>query len=1160
MSESGDSAASFREEPVFFEDHDRVEEPETQPLDFDDEQDGRESPFIEQMPPTPPPNPTHALEAQAPALPTTPSKIAQFASKMGMVSDPVQRNPDVPVLNDAVQEEQRAAAVLKRSAKITLSPSKTIKRKRLGCVDAVSTFIFMDLETTGRINGDMDSHRRHLENKLRDPQDFSNALSAVILETQRSEYPRITEMSFISVPREMFIRGQAKMKELCDSGNTGCLRLRLAGNVHTRQINPQLDERQWGIYEASRLEGKSCLNHAREDLILKHTFAQEWPAVRAFLDSCPKPACLVAHNGLCFDYRVLYGELTRCGFIEKDMGIPEGVVFVDSWLAIKEVEETHRNELHHATKLVDWKMLSDQVSLSRVPACEDIPAAVEEEPVSTEAVSEEMNVTLNLAPQLPNDPRTPSRPPPPRSSHSEPAKLCGRRRLFEEELQHSDHPLLFLNAEEWSPAKRRRIRPEFFKRLMGGRWDFNRTVAQMNTKNKLTTIYETVLKAQYDAHYAQDDTEALMQLPRVPPRQNVTRRVCEGQLPQGHTWAECARRVPVVVSMAFAPVPAIFAPSQQRGHDIAVYIFPHDHSLCYEFFFHCRSADARTETYLCCGCKALKTKDNKMYRQPIPSVKLRDGYFISDPMNPFRPHFCLPRSTPQATTRRLIIERCNELRAGPSGKPTRNVVDELLSDITSPKFDAFPMTERRAMVEQIASPYGNARDNLRRTLQRNQKKGLNPQPDRPRLTGKTRKPREIKREIITEDSETPAEVITHAKPNVEVTRKRFSCSEPIRTFVFMDLATTGMFAGYSEAQRRISPELLRDDEMCANALHRLIMETEVNEYPRITEMSFLSIPRDIFTRGQKTIQSLCQEAPDRSFVLRLAANVRTCQVNPELDEEQWEAYQNVRASDSAVVPRPRHDLEVKRTFYEEWLAMRAFLDECPKPVCLVAHNGIFFDYRVLYGELMRHGFIDIGLGIPKGVVFVDSVLAIREIEGGYLREVAEATKELASQRACHDVAAYEDITAEDNQDVSPSTCFAQGDSKDVAHPQSPAVKRNRLSNGRDTSKYTLSKLDGQPYDEHPLSVFNIQDWPPAKMRRIRPEFFKQNSHGGWEFNYVAAKNALRDDLAVLYETVVKTQYGAHFTQDDAEALVQICVAYGKGFQDYVDYNAAHFPF
>lgn len=75
---------------------------------------------------------------------------------------------------------------------------------------------------------------------------------------------------------------------------------------------------------------------------------------------------------------------------------------------------------------------------------------------------------------------------------------------------------------------------------------------------------------------------------------------------------------------------------------------------------------------------------------------------------------------------------------------------------------------------------------------------------------------------------------------------------------------------------------------------------------------------------------------------------------------------------------------------------------------------------------------------------MDSVLAIREIEDAYLREVFEATKELASQRgwlrtqcicqlpecksfeACHDVAAYEDITAEDNQDVIPTSNFTQG--------------------------------------------------------------------------------------------------------------------------------------
>ncbi|PIO76235.1 hypothetical protein TELCIR_01714 [Teladorsagia circumcincta] len=70
---------------------------------------------------------------------------------------------------------------------------------------------------------------------------------------------------------------------------------------------------------------------------------------------------------------------------------------------------------------------------------------------------------------------------------------------------------------------------------------------------------------------------------------------------------------------------------------------------------------------------------------------------------------------------------------------------------------------------------------------------------------------------------------------------------------------------------------------------------------------------------------------------------------------------------------------------------------------------------------------------------------------------------------------------------------------------------------------------------------------------------RQDGRGRWEFNMTAAKNGLKDDLSVLYETVVKTPYLAHFTQDDAEALMQVCVAYGREFQDYIDYKSASFP-
>lgn len=563
-------------------------------------------------------------------------------------------------------------------------------------------------------------------------------------------------------------------------------------------------------------------------------------------------------------------------------------------------------------------------------------------------------------------------------------------------------------------------------------------------------------------------------------------------------------------------------------------------------------------------------------------------------MNPFRPHFCMPRSTPQATARRLVIERCNELRAGPCEKPTRNVVEDILSDITSPKFDAFPIGERRVMVDQIATPYGNARDNLRRTLQRNQQRGLNPRPPRPTLVGKTRK-QKIKAETISPGPASPAPevstppttsssqpIATNIAQAVKVAPpRRFVCAEPIRTLVFMDLACSHVFPGLVEAQRRCTPDLLGEPSLYADNLKRLIMETQPGEFPRITEMSFLSVPRETFVRGQNTIQSLIQESPDQSFVLRLSANVRTSQINPELSREQWHASHNGKASDSAVVCRPKDDLELKRTFAEEWPAMREFLDSCAKPVCLISHKGMIFDFRALYGELTRCGFIEKGLGIPKGVVFVDSLLAIREIEKGYCKEVFEATKELSSSTdsgssdtpskldntiSCvyespstmQDVAAYEDIVEENNVGVKSSLKVDTSRGRDEPKGSIPVISPPKKK------KAVLLKIPSKPkegaIDEHPLSVFEVQKWPVAKMRRIRPEFFRRDCRGGWEFIEGRARNLLENDLPVLYETVVKTPYGAHFTQDDAEALMQVCVAYGQEFRDYIDYKAAHFPF
>ncbi|KAK6027719.1 hypothetical protein OSTOST_06248, partial [Ostertagia ostertagi] len=115
---------------------------------------------------------------------------------------------------------------------------------------------------------------------------------------------------------------------------------------------------------------------------------------------------------------------------------------------------------------------------------------------------------------------------------------------------------------------------------------------------------------------------------------------------------------------AFTPVRAQFVPSQQRGRDVAVYIFPDDHDLCYEWFCQLQLVDGATYLYMCCGCI--------IFRCLLA--------------NPKRPHFCEPRLTTKATARRLIIGKCNELRDGNTSRPAAQELDELLLRISSEDF------------------------------------------------------------------------------------------------------------------------------------------------------------------------------------------------------------------------------------------------------------------------------------------------------------------------------------------------------------------------------------------------------------------------------------------------------------------------------------------
>lgn len=118
--------------------------------------------------------------------------------------------------------------------------------------------------------------------------------------------------------------------------------------------------------------------------------------------------------------------------------------------------------------------------------------------------------------------------------------------------------------------------------------------------------------------------------------------------------------------MAFQPVMAKFDPPQvSKGGDVAVFIFPDDHELCYEWHYQKTIVDGQTLLHMCCGCSALKKRqiDNHMGSRSLLPYQIANGWFISDPGNLPRSHFCQSRSTAKTVARRLVIESCEEIRS-----------------------------------------------------------------------------------------------------------------------------------------------------------------------------------------------------------------------------------------------------------------------------------------------------------------------------------------------------------------------------------------------------------------------------------------------------------------------------------------------------------------
>uniref|UniRef100_A0A915D5A3 Uncharacterized protein n=1 Tax=Ditylenchus dipsaci TaxID=166011 RepID=A0A915D5A3_9BILA len=258
----------------------------------------------------------------------------------------------------------------------------------------------------------------------------------------------------------------------------------------------------------------------KEELLTKNTFAEEWPGFHHMLKIAAKPACLIAHNGLRYDYRILMHELKRNEQWLKHYPLPEQVVFVDSYLAFLDLEKSFHNSIKSTINAVNWRMVTDLV----------LKAANHQTRSNFQSNNNSGFISRALLRRPPNvggQPKTPSLPRRLQRSTSEQRDLGSQEKQPEEplkapkkrcikELFQEAHPLKFMTMEDWSPAKRKRLDAKVFERDDQGGWRFCEHLGDKYFHTygnfKLSNIYQQVLGASFDAHRAQEDSIALLQL------------------------------------------------------------------------------------------------------------------------------------------------------------------------------------------------------------------------------------------------------------------------------------------------------------------------------------------------------------------------------------------------------------------------------------------------------------------------------------------------------------------------------------------------------------------------------------------------------------------------------------------------------------------------
>ncbi|XP_030377036.1 three prime repair exonuclease 2 [Scaptodrosophila lebanonensis] len=215
-----------------------------------------------------------------------------------------------------------------------------------------------------------------------------------------------------------------------------------------------------------------------------------------------------------------------------------------------------------------------------------------------------------------------------------------------------------------------------------------------------------------------------------------------------------------------------------------------------------------------------------------------------------------------------------------------------------------------------------------------------------------------------------------------------------------------------------------------------------------------------------------------------------------------------------------------------------FLKHLPAPVCLVAHNGWYFDFPIV-----KQAFAKLNLELPSGITCVDSLRAFLEIDdkrkspepklGSTTPETAElAPTEVESQKSIK-----QESEASPKKEINWQAINETTPQRAKPPPAEAALKRKEMADPSDYDRTSPPvKQNPKDFNSRRQLFTNLNC---SKTKRFPPRLLYR--------------------LGNLYERELKTEpVNAHRAEADVDMLTQLMQHYGADFLAFAEEQAIPF--